>query len=230
MSQQSLLTNPAPQTEFNLMDRIYRHQRFIYDASRKYYLLGRDNLIKGLKPAPGDTVLELGCGTGRNLILAAKAYPEANFYGVDISREMLKTARRNSERHGLTNRIHLSAGDATTLRTDQTAGITGFDRIFISFSLSMIPAWPQVLANAQNLLRPGGELHIVDFGECEGLSPVFKSLLYWWLARFHVHPIPGMITKLSYAAEQAGNSLRTRRLHRGYSLYAIIKKPAISTE
>jgi len=50
------------------MDRMYRHQRHIYDASRKFYLLGRDALITGLAPPKGGTILEIGCGTGRNLI------------------------------------------------------------------------------------------------------------------------------------------------------------------
>ena len=59
-----------------LMDRMYRRQRHIYDLSRKYYLLGRDEAIARLDPAPGDGVLEIGCGTGRNLIKAAQAYPD----------------------------------------------------------------------------------------------------------------------------------------------------------
>ena len=68
-----------------LMDRVYRHQRHIYDASRKYYLLGRDPMIAGLNPPPGASVLEIGCGTGRNLVKAARRYKNASFYGIDIS-------------------------------------------------------------------------------------------------------------------------------------------------
>lgn len=225
MTQQTLLNPNSQPTDFNLMNQIYKHQRFIYDASRKYYLLGRDSLIKGLKPEEGGKVLELGCGTGRNLILAAKAYKNAEFYGVDISTEMLKTAERATKRHNFNDRIHLAEGDATIFAPETLFGIKQFDRVFISFSLSMIPAWPQALANAQTLIRPGGQLHIVDFGECEGLSPAFQSILYWWLARFHVHPIQGMASKLQYAAEQAGNSCYSKRLAKGYSVYTIIKKP-----
>jgi S-adenosylmethionine-diacylgycerolhomoserine-N-methlytransferase len=75
-----------------LMDKIDRRQRHIYDLSRKYYLLGRDEAIARLRPAHGDGVLEIGCGTGRNLIKAARTYPAARFYGLDVSRAMLDTA------------------------------------------------------------------------------------------------------------------------------------------
>ena len=54
------------------MDGIYRYQRYIYDLTRKYYLLGRDRLLADLEPPDGGTILEIGCGTGRNLVLAAR--------------------------------------------------------------------------------------------------------------------------------------------------------------
>ena len=54
-----------------LMDRIYRRQRHLYDFTRKYYLLGRDRLIHRLSPPAGSRVLEIGCGTARNLVVAA---------------------------------------------------------------------------------------------------------------------------------------------------------------
>ena len=74
------------------MDRMYRFQRHFYDASRRYYLLDRDRLLDRLAPSPGGSILEIGCGTGRNLIGAARRYPDARLFGVDISQEMLKTA------------------------------------------------------------------------------------------------------------------------------------------
>ena len=55
------------------MDAIYRGQRHIYDVTRRYYLLGRDGLIADLDVPAGGTVLEIGCGTGRNLIAVGRA-------------------------------------------------------------------------------------------------------------------------------------------------------------
>jgi S-adenosylmethionine-diacylgycerolhomoserine-N-methlytransferase len=75
------------------MNRMYRRQRHIYDGTRRYYLLGRDQLIASLHPAAGASVLEIGCGTGRNLVLAARLHPEARFFGIDVSTEMLRSQR-----------------------------------------------------------------------------------------------------------------------------------------
>ncbi len=76
------------------MDRMYRWTRFVYDLSRKYYLLGRDRLLRQMELAPGDRVLEIGCGTARNLIRLARRRRDVACYGLDVSTEMLATARR----------------------------------------------------------------------------------------------------------------------------------------
>ena len=80
------------------MDAIYRHQRFIYDLTRRPYLFGRDQMLAELEPPPGGSVLEIGCGTARNLLCAARLYPDAEFFGIDVSEEMLKTARASIAR------------------------------------------------------------------------------------------------------------------------------------
>ena len=207
-----------------LMDQIYKRQRFIYDASRKYYLLGRDQLITALNAPENSTILEVGCGTGRNLICTAKQYQSAAVYGVDISTEMLKTAGRSIYKANLAQRINLAKGDATNFNPQTTFGINQFDRIFISFSLSMIPSWQDALNHSLSLLNPAGELHIVDFGECDQLPKPFKTALYKWLALFHVHPIPNMPEKLQAIAKQNNCSCEVKFLYGAYSLLASFKK------
>ena len=159
-----------------LMNRIYRRQHHVYDLTRKFYLLGRDRLIAQLRPNAGDAVLEIGCGTGRNLVVAARRYPAARFYGVDVSTVMLTQARSiRSARAGLSDRVRVAHGDAAAFDPQRLFGRERFDRIFISYSISMIPDWNGAIDRALALLAPGGELHIVDFGGQSGLPGLFRS-------------------------------------------------------
>ena len=206
------------------MDGIYRHQRYFYDVSRKYFLLGRDRLIADLGPPPGGSVLEFGCGTGRNLILTAQRYPHAQCYGFDLSGEMLKTARVSIARAGLSARVVLAQGDATAFDPEALFGCRTFDRVFISYALSMIPAWREVLSPALGSVAPGGRLHIVDFGQQQGLPPLFKRVLFAWLAKFTVEPRAGLETALLEAAAARGVSVEFDRLFRGYADYAVVRR------
>jgi S-adenosylmethionine-diacylgycerolhomoserine-N-methlytransferase len=207
------------------MDRIYRHQRLIYDITRKYYLLGRDQMLDALAPGPGQTVLEIGCGTGRNLVAAARRYPEARIYGFDVSSEMLGTATGSIARAVLTDGIRLAQADATTFGTQALFGQAGFDRIFISYTLSMIPDWRAALERAVLALNPGGQLHIVDFGRQSGLPGWFRKALFAWLAHFSVHPDAALEQALVELA--ATHDLRLSMVHpwRGYALRAVMERP-----
>jgi len=170
------------------MDAIYRTQRHFYDLTRKYYLLGRDRLIRHLSPPPGGSVLEIGCGTGRNLIVAARAWPDAHFFGIDISEAMLETARAKVAKAGLSDRITLAQGDATAFDARALFGRPAFDRVFQSYTLSMIPDWQGAIREAAAKLAPGGRLDIVDFGQQNGLPRLWRKFLFGWLAKFDVTP------------------------------------------
>lgn len=210
------------------MDGIYRYQRYIYDATRKYYLLGRDRLLDDLQPPSGGTVLEIGCGTGRNLVLAARRYPNARLYGFDISSEMLKTARAAIARAGFADRITVAEGDATTFDARAMFGLEKFDRVFVSYAFSMIPPWRLALAPALGAVAPGGRLHIVDFGQQEGWPRWFKAALFKWLAQFTVHPRADLEAALRLTAADGGAMLDFRRLYRGYSDYAVLTRRAVA--
>lgn len=208
----------------SLMDGVYRRQRHIYDLTRKYYLLGRDQLIEGLLPPPGGTVLEVGCGTGRNLIAAARRYPNSRFYGIDISQEMLTTARANIARAGLADRIIIARADATSFVADELFDHNKFDRIFISYALSMIPGWQGTIEHALTQTTDKGSLHIVDFGFLEKLPKQFKAILHGWLAKFHVTPRADLDNFLTEIARRAGGQVFLENLYRHYAVHAIIKK------
>jgi S-adenosylmethionine-diacylgycerolhomoserine-N-methlytransferase len=207
------------------MNRMYRRQRHIYDGTRRYYLLGRDQLIAGLQPAAGAGVLEIGCGTGRNLVQAARLYPDARFFGIDISTEMLTSAISSISRRGLTNRIRVAHGDGAAFNPKALFGTPQFDHVMISYSLSMIPDWHDVLRAAASRLRPGGCLHIVDFGNQERLPGIARSLLLRWLALFDVTPRTDLEQVLSGMARASGADLKFQRPFRGYAQSAVMSFP-----
>ncbi|TPN40040.1 class I SAM-dependent methyltransferase [Mesorhizobium sp. B2-3-3] len=211
-----------PASHAELMDGVYRWQRHIYDLTRKYYLLGRDRLIDGLDVPAGGTVLELGCGTGRNIILTARRFPDARFFGLDISAEMLETAGTAVAREGLSAKVSLARGDATDFDAKALFGTGRFDRIFVSYSLSMIPGWEKTVSAALAVLAPGGSLHIVDFGQQEGLPRWFRSLLLGWLRKFHVTPRDSLRDVLESEAERTGATFHFRTLYRGYAWLAVL--------
>ncbi|MDE2596299.1 MAG: class I SAM-dependent methyltransferase, partial [Sphingomonadales bacterium] len=169
------------------MDSVYRGQRHIYDATRKYFLFGRDALINGIKAAAGMRVLEIACGTGRNLDLIARRWPGVSLHGLDISAEMLRSANAR-----LGDNAELVLGDATCFDAKALFGQPAFDRIVLSYSLSMIPDWRAALQHAATLLAPGGSLHVVDFGDAAGLPSPLRWVLEVWLAKFHVTPRPDL--------------------------------------
>lgn len=208
------------------MDAIYRVQRHIYDASRKYYLLGRDGLLDGLDPPPGGTVLEIGCGTGRNLILAAQRYPSARFFGMDVSHAMLETAAASVARWGLEHCITLAQADASRLDTKQLFNIEGFDRVFVSYALSMIPPWREALVCAVAAVRPGGSLHIVDFGEQSQLPSAFRTGLRAWLRKFSVYPRAELEAEVMKLAAEIGADVTFTRPFRDYACSAVLRRPA----
>jgi len=206
------------------MNRIYATQRYFYDLTRRPYLLGRAGLIAGLRPPAGGHVLEIGCGTAWNLIRAADAYPDARFYGLDVSSAMLETARQSIGRRGRAGRIALAHADATRFDGRELFGRARFDRVFVSYALSMIPEWIGVVTRGLQVLAPAGSLHIVDFGQCEGLPPAFRRLLYAWLARFSVTPIADFVPAVCCLAEAHGCAAAVDPLYRGYTVRAVLTR------
>jgi S-adenosylmethionine-diacylgycerolhomoserine-N-methlytransferase len=206
------------------MDRHYRYQRFIYDLTRTHYLIGRKHLIEDLKPGPGEKVLEIGCGTAWNLIRIAGRYPEAEVFGIDVSNAMLDTARASVKRHGLAGRIHVAQADATAFSGRQAFGAAEFDRVFFSYALSMIPGWRDALSAGVAHLAPGGRLHIADFGQCERLPSSFKAAFFRFLQHYTVTPRGDLEQTCERVCAEQGLSLTFRRLHRGYTDYAVLSR------
>jgi len=210
----------GPGTQSNAhssMDHMYRYTRHIYDLTRKYYLFGRDKLIEELPVKDGDHICEVGCGTARNLVLLARKRPGVTLYGIDASAEMLKTAQASVDASGQAPRITL----ATALSTDFSASKMGhsrpFDRLIYSYSLSMMDDWREALEYGFTQLKPGGTIHVVDFGNQDGLPQWFRSLLKGWLDQFHVRFRPEVKAWFEEQQKAGRGRMSYRNVMRGYA-------------
>lgn len=207
---------------FENMDKMYRHQRYFYDLTRKFYLLGRDKLIAEMSVQPNENVLEIGCGTARNLKILAEKYPNTNFFGLDASAEMLKTAQEKTS--NLKN-INLKVALADDFNYQQTFDLAAqFDTIYFSYSISMIPTWRESIANALENLKSGRSFYIVDFYDQKDLPVFFQKILQGWLRQFHVQFWGELIPHLQTLESEGLGKLRITSLYRRYSFIAEFNK------
>ena len=138
----------------------YRLHARIYDATRWSFLFGREAILECAEaawPRPA-RILEVGCGTGRNLMALAKRVPKAQLTGLDLSGAMLAVARRKTAALG--SRLTL-VERAYAAPLDETRG---FDLVLCSYALTMFnPGYEQAIAAAAQDLAPGGHFAVVDF-------------------------------------------------------------------
>lgn len=209
---------------FENMDRMYRLQRYFYDFTRKYYLLGRDRLLKEMDVKPGESILEVGCGTARNLIILSKRHPDAYLYGLDASAAMLETAQSKVDVAGAKN-IILKTALADDFSFNKTFNLAeSFDKIFFSYSISMIPPWRESIDNALKNLKPGGSLYLVDFYDQKDLPTGFRKSLKWWLKKFHVQFWDDLLPYFRSLAENGHGQFIVTPLFRRYSFIANFRK------
>ena len=207
-------------TAFEKMDKMYRHQRYFYDFTRKYYLLGRDRLIDEMEIKHGENVLEIGCGTGRNLEILAGKFPKSNFYGLDASAAMLETAHTTLNTKCIKN-VNLQHALADHYSFDETFKRDApFDTIFFSYSISMIPTWKQAIQSALKNLKCGRSLYIVDFYDQRDLPNWFRKILQSWLKQFHVKYPRELLPYLGDLEKQGRGKLTVKSIYKSYSFIA----------
>jgi S-adenosylmethionine-diacylgycerolhomoserine-N-methlytransferase len=156
----------------------YRFHARIYEATRWAFLFGRHRLIRhlNLERFSNKTVLEVGCGTGHNLLRLAANYPNLQLIGLDISPEMLRIASKRLK--GYSDRILLVEKPYTSI---ESALPLKPDIILFSYSLSMFnPGWEAGLQRAFDQLDKGGLIAVVDFHA----SPI--RLFLRWMDIYHV--------------------------------------------
>lgn len=149
---------PAAADHAGRLEGFYAGQADAYDRFRSRLLHGRDELIARIQVPPGGTWVELGAGTGRNLEALGDRLPALRqAHLVDLCPSLLAVARRRRAGRGWGN-VDVVEADATTWRPSAPA-----DVVLCAYSLSMMPDWRAVVANAQAMLKPGGRFAVVDF-------------------------------------------------------------------
>jgi len=148
----------------NFVVDTYRKRAGNYDfTANLYYLFGyrertyRRAAVQQLKLNPGDTVLELACGTGLNFPLYQQYIGlEGQIIGVDITDAMLDQARKRVTKANWKN-VTLINQDASFFEPDSKV-----DAVISTYALSLIPDVRQVLFNIEKMLLPKGRLTLLD--------------------------------------------------------------------
>jgi ubiquinone/menaquinone biosynthesis C-methylase UbiE len=157
-------------------DRVARFYK-VFEPLYLIFPVARRRAVAALGLKPGDTVLEIGAGTGRNFPYLLKAVgPSGRVIGVDASEGMLREAHKLVERHGWSN-VSLLRQDAAQLQLDENV-----DAVLFSLSYSAMPEPQRALASAWQRLRPGTRLAVMDAGLTETrfrplLDPIARLLI-----------------------------------------------------
>lgn len=202
------MTDPTVhESNRNFYDRIADAYDFIADSNEK---AARHAGVKALGLKPGEAVVELGFGTGNEVLdLAGLVGPTGTVAGIDISSGMLAVAQRKLAASPPACPVDLRVGDARSLPFADAS----FDAAYTSFTLELFPAEdiPAVLAEAKRVLKSGGRLAVVSMSVVPaGQRASALEKTYVWMHRHFPHlvdcrPIdaPGLVAAAGFRVVQA---------------------------
>jgi ubiquinone/menaquinone biosynthesis C-methylase UbiE len=120
----------------------------------------KELLVDQAAPAPGQRILDLGCGTGTLALQVKRREPRAELVGLDADPEMLAQARQKAEQAGV--ELELTEGFSTELPYEDAS----FDRVLSTLFFHHLDPEPkrQTAREIARVLNKGGELHVADWG------------------------------------------------------------------
>jgi len=174
------------------MENFYSGQAQAYDDFRRRLLQGRRELWQAIEMPPQGVWVDMGGGTGSNVEFFGEARQRlGKIYVVDLSPSLLQVARQRAAAAGWSN-VEAVEADATTFRPAEGQA----DVVTFSYSLTMIPDWFAALENALAILKPGGQIGVVDFYVSRKHPPSdwkrhgWSTRTFWpaWFASDNVFP------------------------------------------
>ena len=190
----------APQAQ--TMRRYYRWQSVIYDLTRWTFLFGRNDILKRLpirKDLKTMRLVEVGCGTGRNLKRLAGRYPDLLLTGLDVSNDMLRRAAKATSMYSRRILLLEKPYEQFLSRPEQAP-----DFILFSYALTMFnPGWENAIRQAHTDLADGGHVAVVDFHD------TFSGTFRWWMGKNHVRMDRQLLPLLESTFEVEYCSVRT---------------------
>ena len=162
----------------------YAAERLGYDAAQLAALpasvtasfagIGNPHLVRPLEA--GATVLDMGCGAGTDLLVAAmRVGPGGRAIGVDMTESMVARARAGARHAGLAN-VEVHLGDATALPVDDGS----VDVLISNGVFNLVPDKARALAEMFRVVRPGGRFQIADIALGSELDTAIKRDVDLW--------------------------------------------------
>jgi demethylmenaquinone methyltransferase/2-methoxy-6-polyprenyl-1,4-benzoquinol methylase len=208
--------NSSDQTARSSVLRVFQSKgqtkAFYNKISRVYDLLSerseapmRKAGLDLLRAKAGESILEIGFGTGHTLVsLAGAVGPQGKVLGLDLSDQMAKLAKEHLAKAGLLDRARIRCGDATQL----PYAASTMDGVFMSFTLELFdtPEIPKVLSECKRVLRPAGRIVVVGMSKEGPKDPLVN--VFEWTHRHFPNFLDCRPIYVRRALETAGFSIR----------------------
>jgi demethylmenaquinone methyltransferase/2-methoxy-6-polyprenyl-1,4-benzoquinol methylase len=178
---------------------------FSYDLQNSFLSLRRDSywrraLARSLQVQGKARILDMATGTAEVAIEICRRHPQAEVTGIDFSQNMLAIGRKKVSSRNLDRRIHMSLGDGRWLPLKSAS----FEAATIAFGIRNIEERDQALAEFNRILKPGGQLLIMEFDMPDDLV---LGTIYRLYFDYLMPPLGNWLSRTNYAYSYLADSV-----------------------
>jgi ubiquinone/menaquinone biosynthesis C-methylase UbiE len=184
----------------------------------------RERTVAALDLEPGDTAVEMGCGTGANLpFLRESVGPDGAIVGIDVTRGMLARARERVASNGWDN-VALAQADATRPPLAADRFTRGIDGLLAAFVVGMLPDPAAAVHDWCDLVGSGGRVALLNFQRSprllsQPLNLAFEGFV-WLSSPGRGAPSGSAAASLAERVDAARTVLADRTVDRRYETFA----------